>query len=125
MALHRNSLQQGEQVLNTVSQTRQSLSNLTVHSMLISHPPISIVEFDFQEDMQDSIRAIQNETEAYFKRMNTVMQWTNEKLDALAGVQEVLKKSFSDAHSLLAFTLKIIVAYLITAIPGVSIQRRK
>lgn len=75
--------------------------------------------------MQDSIRAIQNETEAYFKRMNTVMQWTNEKLDALAGVQEVLKKSFSDAHSLLAFTLKIIVAYLITAIPGVSIQRRK
>ena len=73
--------------------------------------------------MQESIRAIQNETEAYFKRMNTVMQWTNEKLDALAGVQQVLKQSFADAHSLLSFTLKIIVAYLITAIPGVGIQR--
>ena len=70
--------------------------------------------------MQESIRAIQNETETYFKRMNTVMQWTNEKLDAWAGVQEVLKKSFSDAHTLVSFTLKIIVAYLVTAIPGVG-----
>ena len=75
--------------------------------------------------MQESIRAIQNETEAYFNRMNTVMQWTNEKLDALAGVQQVLKKSFSDAHSLLSFTLKIIVAYFITAIPGVGKPKKK
>lgn len=69
--------------------------------------------------MQRSIKAIQNETEVYFQRMSTVMQWTNEKLEALSAVQEILRRSFTDAHTLLSFTLKIVLVYFITAIPGV------
>lgn len=46
------------------------------------------------------------------------MNWTNAKLEKVAGIQELLQSSFCDMRTLLSFSAKILLSFLITSLPG-------
>ena len=65
---------------------------------------------------------MRNETESYLNKIHLIVTWTNEKMEVLSRVQSYLQMSFSDTSTLVSFTLKTILVYVITALPGVRIR---
>ena len=63
---------------------------------------------------------MRNETESYFNKIHSIVEWTNQKMEALSKVQSFLQSSFADTSTLLSFTLKTILVYFVTALPGVE-----
>ena len=72
--------------------------------------------------MQHSFTRLKNETSEYFETIQTLSDWTQERLNSLSSLGSMIQLSLFKSEHVLQFLLHVFIALVITSIPGVRVD---
>ena len=92
--------------------------------ILGSSRSLSLFPLEPQSSLHSSLDQLRNASESYYDSTRNAFYWTRDKLDSIAGLQDRLRSSLSDVAALFRLTGRVLVAYYLTAVPGVRLAGR-